>query len=206
MSTSIVWYLREFARLEWLKKFLLVKTAPYLSPAYFRDFPALTGAVCTHCLQCMMICPTPGAIEVLKTGDQWEPKVHPGHCIRCGLCVEICPEDVLSAGRILEMQRRDHTLYRAEFHIHVDPALCMKCGNCVVACPVNKEIDPEIAFGGHSSTREVIMRIEGGCHNILHAEKTTGCKTCENTCPNGAMRVERIVESIHGEKESCSST
>jgi energy-converting hydrogenase A subunit P len=202
MSTSMIWYLREFARLEWLKKFFLVRTAPYRSPEYFRDFPHLTGTECTHCLRCMMICPAPGAIEVRRAGEKWEPQIHTGHCIRCGLCVEACPEDVLSAGQILDWQRRDRTTYRATFHLHVDPNLCMKCGNCVVACPINKEIDPEIAFGGHSSTSEVIMRVEGGCHAILHPEKTTGCKTCENTCPNGAIRVERMVESIHGEKES----
>jgi energy-converting hydrogenase A subunit P len=202
VSTSFVWYVREFVRLEWLRKFFFVRTAPYQTPAYFRDFPVLTDKECTHCLRCMMICPTPGAIEVLKVAEKWEPRVYSGHCIRCGLCVEVCPEDVLSAGRILDLQRRDRTTYRAAYCLHVDPALCMKCGNCVVACPINKEIDPEIAFGGHSSTREVIMRIEGGCHNILHAEKTTGCKTCENTCPNGAIRVERMVEPIHGEKES----
>lgn len=81
----------------------------------------------------------------------------------------------------------------------------MKCGNCVVSCPINKEIDPEIAYGGHSASDEVIMRIEKGRHCILHAEKTTGCKTCENTCPNGAIRVERILEPVQEGPEPCGS-
>lgn len=196
MVRSILWYLKEFLRREWLIKFFFARTAPLAAPPHFRDFPALTGRECTHCLLCMMICPAPGAIEVRKTANGWEPRISPGHCIRCGLCVEVCTEDVLSSGRILEVRRRDRSGFRTRFHIHVDPERCMKCGNCVVSCPVNKEIDPEIAYGGHSASDEVIMRIEQGQHRILHPEKTTGCRTCENTCPNGAIRVERILEPV----------
>ncbi|MDD3977788.1 MAG: 4Fe-4S binding protein [Methanomicrobium sp.] len=35
---------------------------------------------------------------------------------------------------------------------------------------------------------------------MLHPEKCTGCKTCEKTCPNGAITVARIVEGDQDEE------
>jgi len=200
---SARWYLRHFMRQGWIRSFLFAKTAPLATPAYFRGFPETTGRECTHCLSCQMICPAPGAIAVVRNGEGWRPAIERGHCIRCGLCVELCPEGVLAAGRILDAQQEDHTAYRARFRLHVDQVRCMRCGNCVVSCPVNKELDPGIGSGGYSGNDEVIMRIEGREHRILHEEKTTGCRTCENACPNQAIRIERIVEAVHGEKKPC---
>ena len=37
MATSFVYYLQEFLRLEWMQKFLFAKTAPLVTPPYFRD-------------------------------------------------------------------------------------------------------------------------------------------------------------------------
>jgi energy-converting hydrogenase A subunit P len=201
MSGSIIWYLREFCRREWLRKFFFVRTAPYVTPPHFRDFPVLTGKECTHCLNCMMICPTPGAIEVLKVKEGWEPRIYAGHCIRCGLCVESCPEGVLLSGRVLESQFSDRTGYRYTFHISIDPKLCMRCGNCSIACPVNKEADPQLGATGTAANDEVIMRIRDGEMRIIHEEKCTGCKTCEETCPNSAIRVARVIEPVHEEDE-----
>ncbi|WP_292366592.1 MULTISPECIES: 4Fe-4S binding protein [unclassified Methanoculleus] len=197
---SIVYYLREFFRPEWVRKFFFAKTAPLVAPSYFKDYPSLTEKECTGCLTCMMICPAPGAIAVLHKKDGWEPEIYPGHCIRCGLCVEACPEGVLSSGRILDVTRRDKTAFSSWYRLQVDDTLCMRCGNCCVSCPVNREIDPQLAGTGTSASDEVIMRIEGGRVTILHEEKCTGCKTCENNCPNRAIRVARMVEGVHLEE------
>lgn len=197
---SILFYLKEFLRREWMRKFVYVKTAPLLTPPYFRDFPVRTGRECTHCLSCMMICPAPGAIEVVQEKGEWAPVVHQGHCIRCGLCVEACPEDVLKSGFVLERHTEQGTSIRAEYHIQIDHERCMRCGNCCVACPVNKEVDPQMGAGGYSSNDEVIMRIERGMHRVIHEERCTGCKTCEETCPNTAIRVARVVEMLQEEK------
>ncbi len=196
MASSIIWYLREFVRGEWISRFFTVKTPPLITPPHFRGFPILTGKECTHCLACMMICPTPNAIEVLRTGDVWNPVIYPGHCVRCGMCVEACPEDVLSTGVILETQKAEHTSYTATFHLTIDPVLCKRCGNCAVACPVNKEIDPYLGGTGTAFSDEVIMRISDGEMRVIHPEKCTGCKTCEKTCPNHAIRVARVVEGL----------
>jgi len=198
---SIVYYVREFLRPEWLRKFFFVRTAPLVTPPYFKDYPSRTEKECTGCFSCMMICPAPEAIAVLRKKDEWVPTVYRGHCIRCGLCVEACPEGVLSSGRILDVTRRDKTAFSSWYHLEVDDALCMQCGNCCVSCPVNRQIDPQLAGTGTSSSDEVIMRIEGGRVRILHEEKCTGCKTCETHCPNRAIRVARMVEGVQGEGE-----
>jgi energy-converting hydrogenase A subunit P len=194
MSSSLVWYIREFARAEWIKKFLFAKTAPLVTPSHFRGFPEPTGKTCTHALFCMMACPAPGAIEVVHVGDGWMPKIHKGHCIRCGLCVEACPNGVLKSGRIRETMEREGTSLLFSFRIAIDKDLCTGCGNCCTACPVNKEADAQMGAGGHSSNDDVIMRVQEGDIVVIHEDKCTGCKTCETSCPNGAIRIARILE------------
>jgi energy-converting hydrogenase A subunit P len=198
---SFIWYLREFFRLEWLHTFFFARTAPLINPSYFKDYPLTTGNECTACYSCMMICPAPGAIEVLHYHDHWKPMIHRGHCIRCGLCVEACPEDVLWSGRVLDVKRHDGTSLRSWYRIQIDDVLCMRCGNCCVSCPINKKEDLQLASTGTSSNDEVIMKIEGGRVKVIHEEKCTGCKTCEQNCPNKAIRVARMVEGVQGAEE-----
>ena len=51
-----------------------------------------------------------------------------------------------------------------------------------------------LGAGGHSSNEEVIMRVPDGDVRVLHEEKCTGCKTCENSCPTRAIQIARILE------------
>lgn len=201
MALSIFYYAKEFLRGKWFKKFLTAKTAPLATPPYFRDYPELTGKTCTHQLFCMMACPAPGAIEVVMTQEGWMPRIHIGHCIRCGLCVEACPNGVLTSGRILESMFYDNTRLSFSFQIDVDLDRCMGCGNCSVACPVNKLIDAQMAHGGRASTDELLLRVNEGKCQVLHVEKCTGCKTCEDNCPNEAIHVARLLEAVHGPEE-----
>ena len=80
-------------------------------------------------------------------------------------------------------------------HIQVNPVTCMGCGTCVVACPVNKRIDYHLAGKGTSYSDEVIIMVEKGLCQVLHEEKCTGCKTCEEQCPNKAIRVARNLQA-----------
>jgi len=197
MALPFTAYIKEIFRVQWLGSFLFAKTAPLVTPSYSRGFPELTGKTCTHALFCMMACPAPGAIHVIRTPDGWEPRINAGHCIRCGLCVEACPNGVLASGRILESLFYDSTRLSFSFRIDVDTALCMGCGNCAVACPVNKLIDTQMAYGGRASTDELLLKVNEGKCTVLHVEKCTGCKTCEDHCPNGAIRVARLLEAVH---------
>lgn len=201
MALSLVAYIREFTRWEWARKFLAARTAPLVIPPYFRNYPELTGKTCTHHLFCMMACPAPGAIDVIRTPDEWQPRIHVGHCIRCGLCVEACPNGVLSSGRILESMFYDNTRLSFSFRIDVDTDRCMGCGNCAVACPVNKLIDAQMAHGGRASTDDLLLKVSEGKCRVLHVEKCTGCKTCEHHCPNEAISVARLLEAVHAPEE-----
>jgi energy-converting hydrogenase A subunit P len=200
MARSFVYYLQEFLRWEWMRKFLFAKTAPLVTPPWFRDYPELTGKTCTHHLFCMMACPAPGAIDVVKVPTGWQPRIHIGHCIRCGLCVEACPNGVLSSGRVLESMFYDNTRLVFTFRIDVDHDRCMGCGNCAVACPVNKVIDAEMGHGGHASTDGLLLIVREGKSKVLHLEKCTGCKTCEEHCPTEAIRVARLLEAVQGQE------
>lgn len=198
VMASISAYIRQMLSGEAIHRFFLAKTPPLETPAYFRGTPHLTGRTCTHCFECMMICPTPNAIEVLKTDEKgtWKPVIHEGHCIRCGLCVEICPELVLDCGRVHTMNTRDATYMQFTFHIQINPVICMGCGNCSVSCPVNKEIDPSLAAKGTSSSDEVIMRVNKGLMTVYNENLCTGCKTCEEQCPNGSIMIARVLEPM----------
>lgn len=51
------------------------------------------------------------------------PVIHPEKCLRCGLCAEICPEDVFLGSRRKTVPK---ITYGDE---------CWHCGACVLDCP-----------------------------------------------------------------------
>lgn len=198
---TVFTYLREFFRPSWVKAFFTVKTPPLTKPPYFRDFPELTGNECTHCLTCKMICPCPGAIDVIQTDGVWNPQITKGHCVRCGYCVEACPEDVLTSGNLLARKKEQGLFFAHEYTVTIDTKKCMGCGNCTTACPANREIDPDMGAGGTSISDDVLMRVERGKNTVKHNELCKGCKVCMETCPNKAIHVIRNVSAQQLEDE-----
>ncbi len=197
---TVFTYCREFMRLSCIKAFFTVKTSPMTKPPYVRDFPELTGKECTNCLTCKMICPSPGAIDVVLTDGVWNPQITLSHCVRCGYCVEACPEGVLSSGDLLAHKKEQGLLFSHEYIVTIDTKKCMGCGNCTTACPANREVDPHMGAGGTSLSDDLLMRVVNGKNTVKHNELCKGCKVCMDTCPNGAIHVIRNVSALQEEE------
>lgn len=195
-------YIKEFCRPSWIKTFFYVKTPPLEAPKYFRDFPTTTGNKCIHCLTCKMICPVPGGIDVVMTEDGWKPQISKGHCVRCGYCVESCPEEVLTCGNLLELRHEQNLVTARKYKIIIDNVKCMGCGDCTTSCPANREIDPNISASGTANSDDLVIRVRNGKNTVQNIDLCKGCKVCMDSCPNGAIHVVRNVEFIQGEDKA----
>lgn len=70
-----------------------------------------------------------------------EPMIRPVRCIRCGLCVEVCPESAIMLVRGVPV---------------TEAARCTRCGTCMAVCPANaRQI-----VGRKVSSVEVLAEIE----------------------------------------------
>lgn len=103
-------------------------------------------------------------------------------CMGFGSCVKACPFDAI------------HVIDGVAV---VDRDACKACGKCVAKCPRHLiELAPyeQKTFVGCSSTakgKAVTSACEIGC---------IGCKKCEKTCPNGAIKVENFCAHVDYEK------
>ena len=197
---SLYYYIQEVARLRWWKSFFFPRTQALVSPPYFRDFPESTGNPCSHTLLCMMVCPSPGAIEVIKTERGWMPFIHKESCIRCGICVEACPHNVLQSGKVREWTQIQSSHLNCSFYIEIKDFKCTGCGNCSSACPVNIEIrDRDSNSNKLEISNNLVIRVGSkGKVKVQNSDKCTGCKICETVCPNNSIYIVKILEAVQG--------
>ena len=187
-------------RKEWLTSFFRPKTIILETPYHVRGVPILTGRRCTHCFLCQMICPSPGAIEVIKSGIPavWNPQIYSGHCIRCGMCVEICPEMTIESGRIIPKAIKAESWAKVEIIVKINPVTCCGCGSCAVACPIGRKEDPILSSKGTMTSDKIILGIDSGKAKVFHEEKCTGCCICEEVCPTKSIIIIRGLEMNQG--------
>ncbi len=77
---------------------------------------------CTHCYACINEC----KMRALRTDeDEQELQYVPGLCVGCGLCVGVCPENVLSLQHATSLNASYFNQRRLAFS---EPARCKGCG------------------------------------------------------------------------------
>ncbi len=64
-------------------------------------------------------------IEIIKTTESSLLSVNDAKCKKCGTCIEVCPDGIISMSEILE---RPVILKR-------DESSCIHCGHCAAICP-----------------------------------------------------------------------
>lgn len=60
-------------------------------------------ASCTHCADCVKVCPEPRVLNFAEAAQRGA--VAPGECTQCGRCIAICPENSLSFALRVRAQR-----------------------------------------------------------------------------------------------------
>lgn len=54
---------------------------------------AFDTPTCTHCLECVKVCPEPQVLDFKKAEENG--LIKSGDCTNCGRCITVCPEDTL---------------------------------------------------------------------------------------------------------------
>ncbi|NPA62572.1 MAG: 4Fe-4S dicluster domain-containing protein [Methanococci archaeon] len=166
---SSLWYLYEFARRKWIKRFINAKSdkSSYIPPERYRKVPPIVKYPerCISCEGCKESCPA-FAVEMIYSEEFQKniPLIDEGSCIACANCVEMCPTGVLeidkhrieTEGLFFDKPKYNNLL--------IDDEVCVHCGNCERACPIN-----------------VIERKEG--RYVINMSQCISCKECINACP-----------------------
>ena len=80
---------------------------------------------------------TAGAILAFAPSDATQPEIT--HCIHCGKCINICPNNlnIPAFGLALKIESKDEQIKILE-NSRVN--LCIECGSCAYVCPANRPL------------------------------------------------------------------
>ncbi len=97
---------------------------PFINDKNYKDFLSISCEEkgCTHCFACLNECKT----RALQTDEEQVSLTYQaGACVGCGVCVQVCPEKVLSLGnnRIVDQQ-----FFTRVNLAQSEPARCRECG------------------------------------------------------------------------------
>ena len=163
--------------------------------------PHVIESLCTGCAKCVSACPR-GIIQLIpRTGNycvgcvskdtakEMKPLCKVG-CIKCGICVDVCPFDAITVSKTASAE--------------IDQDRCQRCGLCVSACPTGVIS----ALRMPQKVRIIAEKCKGCsiCEQVCPAEaisgkvkepyivnegKCIGCGLCIAKCPSDA--IERII-------------
>ncbi len=169
IMASSLWYLYEFARKKWIKRFIDAKSdkSSYIPPERYRKVPPIVKFPerCISCGGCKESCPA-FAIEMEFNSNYNKkiPKIDENSCIACANCVEVCPTGVLEIDKH-RVETEGLFFDKPKYsNLIIDEEVCVKCGNCERACPIN-----------------IIERREG--KYVIDMALCISCKECIKACP-----------------------
>ncbi len=67
---------------------------------------------CTHCSECVRVCPEPKVLNFKKAGKAG--MIASGECTNCGRCITVCPENTLSFGLRVWDKANNETSHKLE--------------------------------------------------------------------------------------------
>ncbi len=95
--------------------------ATHITTDYFGEI-ICNEAKCTQCLACINEC----RMEALVAdGDSFSLRHTPALCVQCGICVTVCPENVLTEQNGIALQ---DTFFTEKTLSQAEPAKCKGCG------------------------------------------------------------------------------
>lgn len=153
----------------------------------------VTGAVGAGCMVVL------GGAKFLPEGEVCRPPGAQdenrfiGACVRCGKCIEVCPNGCIAPASIedglLNMRTPRLSFSRAASQLHGQMGWCDHCAEynngiakCAEVCPSGAlSLDDDSTF---NTMRLGVARIET---SWCLAWMLKGCTLCKNACPQGAI-------------------
>ena len=113
----------------------------------------LDGSKCTGCSLCAFDCPTEAlAVSSSEATDVYQLLFKHNHCIACGQCVEVCPEQCLHLERTLELDRLNNP---AAVLFEDRIARCRECGSIIGSRAMIDSLQTKVPAGGESFTSQL---------------------------------------------------
>jgi len=85
-------------------------------------------------------------------------------CIRCGLCVEVCPEHLVPETLVRAIRHDDHEVVQ-----DFDLEKCIECGNCTFICPSKIPLLEVLRQGKEDMLDQPTLRDRSGIQKTLYA-------------------------------------
>ena len=124
-------------------------------------------------------------------------------CVRCGICIDICPTESLGLGPVLPIARG---LVDMEY-VNIHDKSCVLCGLCATACPFEA-----MEFKIDSKNIKDLEEYPHWKHTAsIDNEECIFCKACEIACPQDAITVKRdfpkrsylVIGEIEVDQDKC---